>query len=612
MTPERYAQIEQIFNAALDLQSADRPAFLDQACKGDELLRNEVDALLATHSLPENLIDRPAIDIAAKILAEAQARSLLGQKIGIYEVRSVLGAGGMGEVFLADDIKLGRKVALKLLPRIFTNDIGRVRRFEQEARSASALNHPNILTIYEIGEQDGTHFIATEYIEGETLRRLLDRGALEFIQAIDVAIQISAALAAAHRVGIIHRDIKPENIMLRPDGYVKVLDFGLAKLLPTNTQVKGILASSTATGVILGTAQYMSPEQARGFQLDARTDIFNLGIVFYEMLTGHVPFDGETASHTIVAILEKEPPPLRYYLPEAPLDLQSIVTKSLCKDPEDRFQTAEGVMDRLKNFKGRLNADNVSRFRILKYKRATGRGGHLADTIRRNRVALSLVASLFIGALFFLAIRPHKNSIVGTSFPTVNESGSRPVISSIFPPSPVDVIGDQDILVLGTNFQENMKINVTFPNGGTGMLCCTQIVRQSTTSVLILIDLNNNPGKYGIQIVDPDNGSSNPFFFTAQHRVEDPHVVLIVPNKPLATKEEQSIQVYGHSFQKGLTVRITFPDGQSAILSGRQIPEQTNSSFRILVYFDGARGAYKMQAINPNGRKSNVISFRVI
>jgi serine/threonine-protein kinase len=303
------------------------------------------------------------------------------ETISHYRILSKLGAGGMGEVYLAEDLNLGRRVALKLLPAKFTQDPERVRRFEQEARAASTLSHPNILTIYEIGqvqtEAGAVHFMATEFVEGETLRKRLSGRRMKLDEVVEIAIQIGSALVAAHGAGITHRDIKPENIMLRNDGYVKVLDFGLAKLTenaffrnfdPAVTQdetLEGPQADLYATaqiethqhtspGVILGTLSYMSPEQARGLKVDSRTDIFSLGIVLYEMVAGRPPFEAATTGDMMVAILDRNPPPLARYAPNAPDELEWIVTKALAKDRDDRYQLMKSLLNDLKRLQKRL------------------------------------------------------------------------------------------------------------------------------------------------------------------------------------------------------------------------------------------------------------------
>jgi serine/threonine protein kinase/Tfp pilus assembly protein PilF len=288
------------------------------------------------------------------------------KNIGRYEICSQLGAGGMGEVYLANDTKLDRKVALKILPaNVVESDSGtqsdRVRRFVQEAKAVSALNHPNILTIYEVDEIDSEHFIATEYVDGETLRDRIRFTPLTPSDAIDVGIQVASALSATHAVGIIHRDIKPDNIMLRRDGIVKVLDFGLAKLSrerPQNTQTNSLAPTqnmiNTAVGVVMGTAHYMSPEQARGFEVDPRTDIWSLACVLYEMVAGHPPFGGSTALDIMSGIVQSEPAPLLDYLPDGPRELDRIVLRALRKDREERYQTVKDLLTDLKDLKRQL------------------------------------------------------------------------------------------------------------------------------------------------------------------------------------------------------------------------------------------------------------------
>jgi serine/threonine protein kinase/Tol biopolymer transport system component len=280
-----------------------------------------------------------------------------GTLLGRYEIRSSLGAGGMGEVYLAQDMRLNRPVALKLLTADLTRYEDRLRRFEQEARAASALNHPNILTIYEIGHADAGHFIATEFIDGQTLRERIARTEIRTIEALDIAIQVSAALAAAHAVGIVHRDIKPENIMVRRDGYVKVLDFGLVKLTERqaiDSEAPTISPVNTDPKAIMGTVNYMSPEQARGLEVDARTDIWSLGCVLYEMVAGRVPFEGATSSDMIVSILDREPLPLARYCADAQTELEWIIKKALCKDREERYQTIRDFSVDLRRLKQEL------------------------------------------------------------------------------------------------------------------------------------------------------------------------------------------------------------------------------------------------------------------
>jgi eukaryotic-like serine/threonine-protein kinase len=282
-------------------------------------------------------------------------------RLGPYEVISPLGSGGMGEVYLAEDTRLHRKVALKILPAYLASDRNRMHRFNQEAMAAAALNHPNIAHIYEIGAAEGVHFIAMEYIDGDTLRRQINEG-IRLPEILEIASQASSALVAAHAAGIIHRDIKPENIMVRRDGFIKLLDFGLAKLsepegttADTDAPTKAMI--NTGAGTVIGTANYMSPEQAKGIHIDARTDLWSLGAVLYEMVTGHVPFAGESSAEIISLILQREPPPLTRFAHEVPAELERIVTKALTKDREERYQTAKDMLIDLRNLKRKLEVE---------------------------------------------------------------------------------------------------------------------------------------------------------------------------------------------------------------------------------------------------------------
>ncbi|MGH9847174.1 MAG: protein kinase domain-containing protein, partial [Blastocatellia bacterium] len=409
MTAERWNQIKQLFNEALALDTKARATFLTAACAGDEELRHQVEAMLAADSQSHDLLDRPAYaavpelfsvpDNQSKLPTEPPlAESLPERRIGIYQLRHELGRGGMGEVYLAYDARLGRNVALKLLPARFTADAERLRRFQREARTASALNHPNILTIFDIGQEDGLHYIATEFVEGQTLRSLIVSAKLSPGKALDVAMQIASALEAAHKAGIIHRDIKPENVMVRPDGYVKVLDFGLAKLIepdssPHDTDTLATRRSvfETRAGMVLGTAAYMSPEQARGQKVDARSDLFSLGVVLYEMLTGKRPFDGATRNHTLVAILDAEPPPLTSDL-SLP-GLQRLLSRALAKDRDERYQSSQDLLSDLKDLKRELDTTPTG-------ESAQPRKLRLASwTAGQRRRALIVVAALFLAAV---------------------------------------------------------------------------------------------------------------------------------------------------------------------------------------------------------------------
>jgi serine/threonine protein kinase/tetratricopeptide (TPR) repeat protein len=283
------------------------------------------------------------------------------ERISHYRILEKLGAGGMGEVYLAEDTKLGRKVALKILGEEYTTNRDRLHRFEQEACAASALNHPNILTIHEVGSDEGKHFIATEYIDGATLRRKISGAPMDVGEILDIAVQVASALEEAHSAGIIHRDIKPDNIMIRRNGYVKVLDFGLAKLTEksidrssSDGEASTRVLVHTDAGVVMGTSHYMSPEQARGKPVDARSDIWSLGVVLYEMVAGRTPFEGETSTDVLVSITQKEAPPLARFAPNVPAELDWIITKALRKDRDERYQTIKELLTDLRRLKQKI------------------------------------------------------------------------------------------------------------------------------------------------------------------------------------------------------------------------------------------------------------------
>src|SRR5213595_854217 len=344
MTSERWQQVNDLFQLAAERAPEERTTFLQTACQGDEGLRREVESLIASYERAENFIESPAFEVVPELLTDDRADAIVGASIAHYQIESLIGVGGMGQVYLARDERLGRKVALKFLPERLTANNSQLSRFKSEARAASALNHPNILTVYEIGTEGNRHFIATEFIEGVTLRATLAGGRMSVHDALEVAVQVASALAAAHETGVVHRDMKPENIMLRPDGYVKVLDFGIAKLteprpVPDLDEIGTTTVLQTRAGLVLGTARYMSPEQTRGQTVDARSDIWSLGVVIYEMIAGIPPFHGKTPSDCIASILTTQPPPLSGVLPEVPLNLEAILQKALRKKSDERYQT---------------------------------------------------------------------------------------------------------------------------------------------------------------------------------------------------------------------------------------------------------------------------------
>ncbi|HMY75374.1 MAG TPA: protein kinase, partial [Blastocatellia bacterium] len=365
MAPKRWAQIDQMLEKALERPVAERTAFLDEACGGDAELRREVESLLVAHQEAEaEFLSKPVVEIALEELPALPQESLAGKKFGHYRLLSVLGIGGMGEVYLARDERLGRQLALKILPPHFVADDMRVERFAREARAVSALNHPNIVTVYDVGQLDGTHFIAMEHVNGQTLRETLhaaEQGRLNPKEVVEIALQISAALAAAHEAGIIHRDIKPENVMLRRDDYVKVVDFGLAKLTEMQQSLAKTLGAdddpaATNPGTVLGTLRYMSPEQALGQEVDARSDLFSLGVVLYELLTGSPPFKGHRPAAILDAVVHHTPLPLTQLRPEIPGEFERIISRLLEKDRNLRYQSANDLRAALKVFKRELDS----------------------------------------------------------------------------------------------------------------------------------------------------------------------------------------------------------------------------------------------------------------
>jgi eukaryotic-like serine/threonine-protein kinase len=434
MTPERWQKIEQLFEAVLELPVEERTIYLENASAGDEELRRRVEAMLAADMQEDLLMDQPAYRIdGALTLSNStldDTQSFSGEMIGVYQVVTELGRGGMGTVYLAYDTRLRRRVALKLLPSHLVNNPERVRRFHREARTASALNHPNIITIYDFGNENGRDYIASEFVEGRTLRDYLNHTDNSLTQILDLVIQVAIALEAAHAAGIVHRDIKPENIMLRRDGYVKVLDFGLAKLSEPdsgNNEIRSMNTSEnqdveTRSGMVMGTVNYMSPEQVLGQKVDLRSDLFSLGVILYELITGNRPFGGETWHHTMVAITDATPPPIGACEGRPMASLQRIIDRALTKNREQRYQSARTLLTDLEAVKSELAAD--VRIQWIKSERA-----RVATTIDKplrqeakklkSVVAAIAILSLVASAYFYVGWRSNRGAPALTEKDTI-------------------------------------------------------------------------------------------------------------------------------------------------------------------------------------------------
>ena len=444
MTSNRLQQIEQIFHDALDRNASEQLEFARRVCGDDDELCREVLSLLEAHRLADQHATQPALELAAQELAAEHAPATTFPELENYDVISPLGRGGMGEVLLAKDKRLKRKVALKFLPSYYALNEERLRRFEQEALTASALTHPNILTIYEIGHSGDSYFIATEFVEGQTLRQRIRESTVNPGVAIEIAIQIANALQAAHTAGIVHRDIKPDNIMVRPDGFVKILDFGIAKLSETVSNDGTVPTWSaggfeTATGQVIGTPAYLSPEQARGMKLDGRSDLFSLGIVLYEMLFGRQPFAGPSAADVMVAILEKDPT----IPPNTNPTLKRILSKALHKYTDHRYQSAEEFAQDLRHLQQAPSHDTTA-FATTQFDLPIT----APAPAKRNRwrVPVALIAALLL--ISFIAYR---------FWPV-----TPPISSPITVPAPIEVI-QYSLEVAGPKGQ------TTFTNGAEAL-----------------------------------------------------------------------------------------------------------------------------------------------
>src|SRR6266545_8109965 len=511
MKPDRWYKIEQVFHGALQRKPEDRANFLNESCAGDTALYDDVKALLTSCENDDSFFEDSASALAAEMFADR-----VGDTIGPYEVLSQLGSGAMGIVYLAQDVRLGRKIALKLLPSQFTNDKDRLRRFQQEARAASGLNHPNILTVHEVEQRDGLHYIATEFVDGVTLRQHMHARRMRLDEVLNIATQVASALQAAHAAGIAHRDIKPENIMIRSDGYIKVLDFGLAKL--TENELSPA-TPETNPGVVMGTPRYMSPEQARGLDVDLRTDIFSLGTVIYELVTGKLPFEGETTSDVIAALIKDEPESMRTSVPELPVEFEEVVSKALAKDRGQRYQTIAEFASALQELKDEiklgalvLTHDDSLNAQTIKTRTATGpQAPQKTQRVSLSKgwtLTIALGLMVVVGVVIVLYFRNRspsvKEKIVETSSQLTNRDGF--ISAARFAP-------DGKRVVYSAGF-DGKPLELFYNNGeaadsrsfGIESASLKSVSRSGKIAVLVNFELNWSDGYNGTLQILPAGG----------------------------------------------------------------------------------------------------------
>ena len=407
MDAKRWGQIKEVYDRALDLRDDERAGFLAEACADDPALLAEVDSLLRAHEQAGSFLDEPVCELSAESTTACLGEGLVGKALGYYQIEGLLGRGGMGEVYSAQDTRLNRVVALKILPAGMATDQDRMRRFTREAKAASALKHPNVATIYDIGKHDGASFIAMEYIEGQTLAAKISGRPLDVGEIVEITIQVADALGEAQSKGVTHRDIKPANIMLTPSGQVKVLDFGLAKITRPEWQAVSsdiITASGTETGVVMGTAPYMSPEQALGQEVDHRSDIFSLGVLTYEMTAGRRPFTGASATEIIDRILHAQPAPLVRFNEHAPAELERIVSRCLEKERERRYQSAGELLQDLRKLRREIESGAAVTVAVSRERERRLRAF-------RRLLAISTLMALLAGIIYMLLLRTSPTSI---------------------------------------------------------------------------------------------------------------------------------------------------------------------------------------------------------
>src|SRR5438552_6594513 len=430
MTPQQYERLTELFHAVLEIAPDQRAAFLDQVSDGDADLRRELESLLAAHEQRAAYTEKPRGDIAAGMLlaqhdiSAADAASLSpNTRIDRYEIRSLLGKGGMGEVYLAEDVRLHRKVALKILPAAVAANQDRMRRFEQEATAAAALNHPHIAHIYEIGESEGIHFIAMEHIDGDTLRDKIHRDKAPLHKLLKYLTQVAEGLSKTHAAGIVHRDLKPDNIMITRDDYAKILDFGLAKLIEPQMALgsggdapskvaTAIMTQHSSAGMVMGTAGYMSPEQAQGKvkEIDQRSDIFSFGCILFETVTGQKPFADESIIKSLHKVVYEAAPLIKDFNPSAPPDLQRVIRRCLAKDREERYQTIKDVALELKEVRqgmigagdfdhtvtSSVSTETLSRQRTEQSTSSTSSAEYIATEIKRHKKGVAIIFAALV------------------------------------------------------------------------------------------------------------------------------------------------------------------------------------------------------------------------
>jgi len=609
MSDESWEKAKQIFGDALKMAPADRGRFLDEVCAGDEETRREVESLFASYDEAESFMEKTAVGEVAEVIA-AQNRFVGGKCFGHYEIIKQIGAGGMGEVYLARDKKLDRQVAVKILNEKFSRHESNLQRFIQEAKAASALNHPNILVIHEIGESDDANYIVSEFVEGKTLRETAKQSSLKLSEVLDISIQIAGALAAAHAAHIVHRDIKPENIMIRSDDYAKILDFGLAKLVeqkPIGFEDETVKQNETAKGVILGTVNYMSPEQAKGERVDERTDIFSFGAVVYEMIAGRTPFASDSMSETFANLINAEPQPLSRFAEGVPGKLQHIVSETLRKNKDERYQTMRDLLGDLKSLRENLafderleksfSPDIADSTKVLQatttgdanLQTAATQDSFLQQIKRHKSFAAFALAALLVGAVgfgyYFLSSRKNISRTDGKKFiavlPFVNASR------------------DADTEYLSDGITEDVINNLSQLSGLKVMaknsvfrfkgreIELKKVADELGVESLVMGDIKQIGDKIivNVSLIDPNDGSQ----IWGKQFVKNPSDVLTTQNE-IAQSVAQSL-------------RLNLTDAEEQTLVKR--PTENAEAYRLYL-----RGRFFGQQNTPDGLSKSIELYR--